>query len=311
MKVLITGGTGFLGTALYPELVKKHRVSLLGRSKPKYDAVHFDIDFIGGHDLSNCLRGVDVVIHCAARAHVMSENSDDPLSDYRKVNVAGTKNLAEQAASMGVKRFIYISSVKVNGERTHNNTQYNESSPKLPEDAYGKSKMEAEDCLEELSKSLGLEVTIIRPPLIYGPNVKGNFLRLLSLAKRRLPLPFGIIENKRSMVYIGNLVDFICKCVEHPKAANQTFLISDGKDLSIASLLSKMRKSNNCRPLLFPVPKVVFEVAGKLTGKSDVIARLVGSLRVNSSKANELLDWEPPFSVDEGLRSSVKWFNEK
>lgn len=241
----------------------------------------------------------------------MRDEVADPLAEYRRVNVDGTMNLARQALAAGVKRFIYISSIKVNGESTSGGFPFSELNDPLPEDQYGLSKHEAEQQLRQLALNTGMEFVIIRPPLVYGPGVKANFLTLLKLAATGLPLPFGLVNNQRSMIYVENLVDFIIHCAHHPAAANQTFLISDGEDVSLRSLISHIRLAMK-RPLrLFPVPVFLFKWAGVLTSKLGVVDRLVGDLQVDSSKAMALLSWAPPFTVKQGIAATVADFMNK
>ncbi|MBO9497508.1 SDR family oxidoreductase, partial [Thalassotalea sp. G20_0] len=254
---------------------------------------------------SVALRGIDIIIHLAARAHIMGDEAADPLSEYRLVNVAGTLNLARQAAAAGVKRFIFVSSIKVNGETTSGLQPFTESLTCEVHDPYGMSKKEAEDGLRIIAAETGMEVVIIRPPLVYGAGVKANFLNLMKLADTPIPLPFGAINNKRSMVYVGNLVDFIIQCIDHPSAANQTFLVCDGEDLSLRSLLDMIRASLGRPPRLVPIPAFLFQIAGSIAGKREVVDRLVGNLQIDSSKARNLLNWVPTFTVQQGIDSTI------
>mgnify|MGYP001320361996 CR=1 FL=1 len=311
-KILITGASGFLGKSLLAEHTKISSYAIHSTTRDAALADEQSVFFISniGKDTewANSLADVDVVIHCAARAHVMNDGSVDPLTEYRKVNVAGTLNLARQAAEAGVKRFIFISSVKVNGESTTNRKAYSEDDLPQPEDAYGISKKEAEDGLQEIAKNTGMELVIIRPPLVYGAGVKANFLNLLKLSAKNIPLPFARVNNKRSMVYVGNLVDFIICCVEHPAAANQTFLIADDAPVSLAGLLKQMRTSLGLPVRLLPVPVAAFKVLGKVTGKQAVVDRLVGDLALNTQKAKMLLGWEAPYSFEQGIQITVEDF---
>lgn len=314
MKVLLTGSTGFVGSVIIEQFKSSDfqlcpLVRYIKDDSPQNAIKIGDIDV--NTDYSGALSDVDVVIHVAARAHIMSDESSDPLAEYRKVNVEGSENLARQAAAVGVKRFVFISSVKVSGESTTAKSQYSELMRPAPEDAYGQSKYEAEEVLKQVAVDTGMEVVIIRPPLVYGAGVKANFLSLLKLSSLSIPLPFGAVNNKRSMIYVENLVDFIIRCIDHPNAANQTFLVSDGEDLSLKSLITYIRKAMGKSPLLLPVPIGLFKLAGKLTGKSGVVDRLVGDLQVDSSKACELLDWTPPYSVEQGIAATVLYFNNR
>ncbi len=307
--VLVTGGNGFLGSEVLCQL--KEQTSYVARSIVRER--HFadeNVVSVGNIDAytiwGRALEQISTVIHCAARVHIMNGAVSDSLAEFRRVNVDGTMNLARQAAASGVKRFIFLSSIKVNGESTTRSKPFTEQDVLAPQDFYGLSKLEAEDGLRLVSTETGMEVVIIRPPLVYGPGVKANFRSLLKLASTGFPLPFGAIHNRRSMVYVENIADFIIKCIDHPAAANQTFLVSDGEDLSLASVLRQMRMAFGRSPRLFPVPVSLFRLAGSVTGKRAVVDRLVGDLQIDSSKARSLLDWQPPFTVEEGIHKTVE-----
>ncbi|WP_276783181.1 UDP-glucose 4-epimerase family protein [Thalassolituus oleivorans] len=313
--ILLTGSTGFVGSALVSELQKLSGFHVVGAVRSAVSATSDDVVVVGNidgtTDYSSALTGVNVVIHAAARAHVMRDEVTNPLAEYRQVNVEGTLNLAKQAVAAGVKRFVYISSVKVNGESTSVLPAFAETNAVVPEDPYGVSKHEAEEGLRLLAEETGLEVVIVRPPLVYGPGVKANFLSLLKLSATKLPLPFGSVNNKRSMVYVGNLVDLIVRCIDHPSAANETFLVSDGNDVSLRSLLTMMRSAMGRSSRLVPVPVRLFKLAGALTGKRGVVDRLMGDLQVDSSKACSLLGWVPPYTVEQGIAATVADFMSK
>jgi nucleoside-diphosphate-sugar epimerase len=251
------------------------------------------------------LPEVDVVIHLAARVHVMNDNTTDPLAAFRQVNTQGTLNLARQAAIAGVKRFVFISSVKVNGELTQPGRPFSESDAPHPQDAYGVSKHEAELGLRLIAAETGMEVVIIRPPLVYGPGVKANFAALMRAVQRGWPLPLGAVHNQRSLVALDNLVNFIITCITHPKAANQTFLVSDGQDLSTTELVHGMARAAGVPTRLLPVPVWALQTGAKLLGKGDAVQRLCGNLQVDISKARTLLGWVPPVSVEDGLRRAM------
>jgi nucleoside-diphosphate-sugar epimerase len=251
---------------------------------------------------SATLAGVEVVIHTAARAHIMRDEAADPLAEYRKVNVEGTLSLARQAANAGVRRFIFISSIKVNGEATADARAFSASDEPAPEDAYGVSKLEAEQGLMRLAAETGMAIVIIRPPLVYGPGVKGNFASMIKLVEKGLPLPLGAIHNKRSLVGIDNLVDLIIRCIDHPAAANQVFLVGDGEDLSTTELLHDVGKAMGKSVRLIPVPAEILQFGATLLGKKAMAQRLLGSLQVDISKTRKILDWKPPYTVEEGLR---------
>lgn len=314
-KILLTGSTGFVGCALLSELQELPDFRVFSAVRSAVSPASDDIVVVGNideaTDYSSVLDGIKAVVHLAARAHIMCDEAIDPLAVYRKVNVEGTINLARQAAEAGIKRFIYISSVKVNGESTTKNPAYTECMSVKPEDAYGISKYEAEEGLKQVAADTGMEIVIIRPPLVYGKGVKANFLTLLRLSTMQLPLPFACIRNKRSMIYVGNLADFIIRCIDHPAAANQTFLVSDDDDVSLSRLFRLIRRSMGRRPWLVPVPVFLFKLAGKLLGRQAMVDRLVGDLQVDSSKARNLLGWVPPYTIEQGIAATVAGFKNK
>ena len=299
--VLLTGYTGFVGAALVNAL-SGSQLKLVGRRAfSGQSGQFFEKQVIATEDYSDCLNGVSVIIHAAARAHIMADTAVEPLEEYRSVNVAGTLNLAKQAAVSGVKRFIFISSIKVNGESTQIGRPFRSDDEMNPQDPYGLSKAEAEAGLKQIAADTGMEVVIIRPPLVYGPGVKANFAAMLKMAQKNLPLPLGAIHNKRSMVALDNLVDLIVTCINHPAAANQTFLVSDDHDVSTTELLQMMTRAAGKKPRLIPVPMSWLQLAGKLTGKQAVIDRLCGNLQVDISHTKDTLDWKPPLTVEEGI----------
>lgn len=305
MSILITGHTGFVGQALVKAL-PENTLRLVGRRHiAGQPGQFFQKELATTEDYSDCLAGVSVVIHAAARVHVMDDTAADPLAAYREVNVAGTLNLARQAAASGVKRFIFISTIKVNGEATLPDQPFTAHDLSQATDPYGISKAEAEAALKKLCSDTGMEFVVIRPPLVYGPGVKANFAAMLRLAKKNLPLPLGAIRNQRSMVALGNLVDLIKVCIDHPKAANQTFLVSDDRDLSTSELLQLMVRAYGKTPRLIPVPMSWFSIIGKLTGKQAVIARLCGNLQVDINDTKTTLNWRPPVSVEDGIKSCI------
>lgn len=311
--VLLTGSTGFVGSALLSELKKlpDFRVVSAVRTtvSPSSDDVVLVGNIDGTTDYSTALHGINVVVHAAARAHIMRDEVADPLAEFRKVNVEGTLNLAKQAVAAGVKRFIFISSIGVHG--LNSSRPFKETDSEAPHDAYAISKYEAEQGLRKLANETGLEVVIIRPPLVYGGGAPGNFRSLINLASKPVPLPFGSVNNHRSMVYVGNLVSFIIRCIQHPAAANQTFLVSDGEDVSLRELVTYIRLCLGRSPRLLPVPVWLFKLAGAVTGKQGVVDRLVGDLQVDSSKASTLLEWAPPFTVSQGIEATVADFMSK
>lgn len=311
MTILLTGASGFVGSAILIAANQRNlKIVPVYRSvRPgvlQANEVHIpSIDH--STDWSEALLGIDILIHTAARSHKMSNSLWGHLDEFRCVNVEGTLNLARQAADAGVRRFIFISSIKVNGEATFKGCPFTAGDTPAPEDAYGLSKAEAEAVLQQLSRETGMEVVIIRPPLVYGPGVKGNFSSLISMVALGLPIPLGAVtNNRRSLVGLDNLVDLTLTCVDHPNAANQTFLVSDDEDLSTADLLRRIGKSLNKPTRLIYIPVSILLFASRLLGKSSTVQRLIGSLQVDISKTCTLLNWRPQVPVDEGLRRAVQ-----
>jgi UDP-glucose 4-epimerase len=306
MKLLVTGANGFVGRALVSQFIDRGR-TVVGtvrhdsRDLPPRVARIVVGDLASDTDWRAALAGIDVVIHLAARVHVMRDSVDDPLTEFRRVNVEGTRRLARQASATGVSRFVFLSSVKVNGE----SGVYRESDVPAPNDAYGMSKREAELSLAEIAAETGMSVVVIRPPLVYGPGVRANFRALMLAVARGVPLPFGAIDNRRSLVALDNLVDFIIRCVEDPAAANETFLVSDGEDLSTPELIRRLARAMGRRAWLVPVPVRVLTAVAGLVNRRDAAQRLLGSLQVDISKARRVLAWAPPITVDEGLRRAA------
>ena len=310
-RVLVTGGQGLVGKALAARaLTEGFKVRVSTRQKPTTTDRSLEYaqttDLSSTTDWSPALEAIDTVVHCAARVHVMRDTVADPLTAFRAVNVQGTLNLARQAAAAGVKRFVFISSVKVNGESTEPGRAFNEADTSNPQDAYGLSKHEAEQGLRQLAADTGIEVVIIRPPLVYGPGVKANFAALMRAVQRGWPLPLGAVHNQRSLVALSNLVDFIVTCISHPQASNQTFLVSDGQDLSTTELVRGMARAAGVPARLLPVPVWALQAGATLLGEGDAVQRLCGNLQVDISKARSLLGWVPPVSLEEGLRQAVK-----
>jgi len=268
------------------------------------------IESIGSEtDWSSTLKSVDTVVHLAERVHVMKDTATNPLAAFREINVAGTERLAGMAVKSGVRRFIFISSIKVNGEGS--DTSYTEDDTPAPEDPYGISKWEAEQALQKIAAETGMEIVILRLPLVYGPGVKANFLRMLEIVNRGIPLPLASINNRRSLIYLGNLVDAIMTCITHPKAAGQTYLVSDGEDVSTPELIRRVAVALGRHSRLIPFPTAVMKFAGRLTGKSETVDRLIGSLTIDSSKIRQELGWKPPFTMEEGLKETTEWFKKK
>ncbi len=307
MNLLVTGATGFIGNKLCQALsMRGDAVVAVARMQVNIDNNITVINKVLSKDTDwqDCLKDIDVVIHLAGRAHVMKDVSENPYQAYADINIHATKHLAKQAALSGVKRFIFLSSVKVNGERTKD-VAFSETDSPQPEDDYGKTKYEAEKALNQVSKDTEMEVVIIRPPLVYGEGVKANFKSLIKLAQLNIPLPFGGIYNKRSLVYIENLIDFILLCSHHPNAANQTFLISDDEDVSTSQLIKHIKDASGKHHLLLPIPQGLLRFMFKLMGKSTLSDRLCTNLQVDISKAKTLLNWKPAYTVKEGIERTV------
>jgi len=307
-KVLVTGASGFVGRALVNELVEKdHSVVAVSRKKlsltKRIEQVQIR-DVSEWQNWSDLLTGVDVIVHAAARVHLMDDDSN-ALAEYRRVNRDATIQLAKQAAQAGVRRFIFLSSIKVNGESTLPDKSFSESDACMPIDPYGQSKWEAELGLMHMSQETGMEVVIIRPPLIYGPGVKGNFANMMHWVSQGIPLPFARVKNQRSLLALDNLVSFIISCLDHPNAANETFLLSDGEDLALPEIIQKIAHCEGRKARLIPVPVCWMKLVARMLGKSDIANRLFGSLQVNSRKAQELLNWAPVVSIDEQLKKMV------
>lgn len=308
MKILVTGVTGFVGQSLIRELKLKNinfvgivRKLSLSNLDEMIEVSDFSIPDIWQEPLKDCA----VVVHLVARVHVMHEEALSPLAEFRKVNVDATLFIAQQAAKAGVKRFIFISSIKVNGEHTEIGRPFTEVDGANPQDAYGLSKLEAEQGLMQIAQQTGMELVIIRPPLVYGAGVKANFASMLRTVKRGVPLPFGAIHNRRSFVYVGNLVSLILRCLDHPAAANQVFLVSDGRDLSTTELLLQSAMALGVKSKLLPVPQSLIAIGATLLGKQAVAQRLCGNLQIDISKARTLLAWAPPVSVTDGLKATA------
>lgn len=312
MKVLVTGANGLVGRSLCTALATLQYavVAALRSTNTPLDGVERLIigTMKGGTDWAPALLHADIVVHLAARVHVMQETVLDPLAEFLQVNVDVTLNLARQAAQAGVKRFIFMSSIKVNGEVTPTGQPFTEDDPADPQDAYAMSKFEAEQGLFQIAEQTGMEVVIIRPPLVYGAGVKANFFRMMQVIKRHTPLPLGAIYNKRSFVYVGNLVSLIVQCIHHPAAVNQVFLVSDGQDLSTTELLQACAQALGVNAMLLPVPQKLIEFGAAVLGKPDVAQRLCGNLQIDITKAHTLLGWSPSVSVQDGLIATAKSF---
>ncbi len=358
MNILITGANGFIGKSLCKRMLADgYQVRGAVRGTTQMTVLPSGVEGVMVGDIgpetdwSEALAGIEGIVHLAARVHVMRENSVNPLAAYREVNVEGTKCLAIAAVNAGVKRFVYISSVKVNGENTEDKSRdqeknrdqgsgvrgqgknryqvsgrsgqgtggrrsvskqsFSEKDVPEPQDPYGISKWEAEQVLHDVAADTGLEVVILRPPLVYGPEVRGNFLRLLRIVWMGIPLPLANINNCRSFIFLRNFIDAIITCIIHPKAAGETFMVSDGRDLSTPELIRMIAEVMGRKTRLFPFYPAMLKAMGKITGKSAEIKRLVGFLCVNNGKIKRMLGWKPPFTMEEGLRETAKWYTKK
>jgi nucleoside-diphosphate-sugar epimerase len=314
-KVLITGSGGFIGSYLLENLNKSHAFevhAVFHHALPTPSgASSFIIADLSSKDVwPQAISGIEVVIHTAARVHVMRETAADPLVAFRRVNVEGTLNIARQAAAAGVKRFVFLSSIKVNGEMSRPGQAFTAQDNPAPRDPYGVSKMEAESGLYNISRETGMEVVVIRPPLVYGPGVKGNFRKMLQLLDWGIPLPLGAIINLRSFVALDNLIDLLVTCIHHPAAANKAFMVSDGEDLSTPELFRKLAAAMGKRAHLFLVPPAILNAAADAIGKPQIAQRLCGFLQVDISKTKEMLGWTPIMSVEKGFKKTARWYLE-
>lgn len=305
--ILVTGATGFVGTALCAELSRR-RMACRPASRRAASGFHAVGDIGAATDWTAGLQGIDTVVHLAARVHVMNDPAADPLAAFRAANVDATLNLARQAASSGVKRFVFLSSIKVNGESTAPGKPFTASDIPHPEDPYGRSKLEAEEALLQLERDTDMEIVIIRPPLVYGPGVKANFAIMMKWVERGIPLPLGAVSNKRSLIFVGNLVDFIILCVDHPDVAGHTFLVGDDDDLSVAELLRRLSLAMGRKARLLPVPASLLKMGASILGRHAAAQRLLGGLQVDIRETQEVTGWKPPFSVDEGLKRTAGAF---
>ena len=313
MRFLVTGANGFVGQYLCAELLRQGQSvrAAVRSASPPIDNI--EVAVVGAIDgeinWANALRDIDVVIHLAARVHVMKDEAADPLAEFLRVNMQGTANLAYQAAAAGVKRLVYVSSIKVNGERTTETQPFAESDKPNPQDAYATSKWRAEQVLQRIAQESGLEVVIVRPPLVYGPAVKGNFIRLLKAVDKGIPLPLASVRNKRSLIYLGNLADALILCASHPAAAGKTYLVRDGEDVSMPELVRQMAIGLGRPARLFPLPVSLLRGLGRLFGKLASVERVVGSLRVNDNLIRKELGWKPRFTLQQGLQATALWYS--
>ena len=301
-KIVLTGGSGFLGSHLLNNEAFQEALAI-GRTQPDNHRHFKNVSFDADDDLAEVFNDKEIVVHVAARAHVMNDTAKSPLNEFRHVNTVGTLNLAEKAAIAGVKRFIFISTVKVLGEQTEPGQAFKNGDSFNPQDPYSISKVEAEMGLKLIGEAYGMEIVIIRPPLVYGKGVKGNFSSLLKLARLPIPLPFGSIQNKRSLVSVENLVDLIVTCISHPNAKNQTFLVSDDNDVSTPELVTMLAEAGGYKAYILFFPLILLSTFFGLIGKKAIYDRLCGSMRVNIDYTKSQLSWEPPFKVNDSLAS--------
>lgn len=314
MRVLVTGASGFVGRALLDHLLPSAAVQLRAAVRRCAPELHANIEQTLVEELGpntnwgSALLDVNAVVHAAARVHVIGERAKDPLVAFRRTNVDGTLALAKQAAQAGVRRFIFISSIKVNGEGTPRDRSYTSESFPQPVDPYGASKLEAEFALRNLENKSGMEVVIIRPPLVYGPGVKANFLTLMGMVNRGVPLPFGLVNNRRSLVYVGNLVSAIECCLTHGRAAGRTYMVADSETVSTGDLLRIVANALGRPARLFPVPATILRLAGAMLGRGDTLNKLLGSLTIDSVPIRDELGWRPPYSLQEGVELTARWY---
>lgn len=315
-RVLITGASGFIGSALLSRLAADRGFVVRAASRrhewrPPGGVLTVHVNGQATDtDWKSAIDGINVVIHTAARVHVTKDRALDPLSEFRHVNVDGSMNLARQAAAAGVRRFLFVSSIKVNGEATLPGSPFTADDAPAPVDPYGISKHEAESGLYRLGVETGMEIVVIRPPLVYGPGVKGNFLALMHWLSRGIPLPLASIRNRRSLVALKTLTDLIVTCIRHPAAANQTFLVSDGEDLSTPDLILRLAQAMGRPARLFPFPSALLHAGASLFGRRDAAQRLCGSLQVDISKTRNVLGWTPSIDIDGGLAEVARWYLE-
>ena len=319
-NILITGANGFIGRVLTQRLLESnYNVKAIVRLKPETEDRFFseECELFAINDLkadlglTNVIKNVNVVIHLAARVHITCETNPDPLTAFRKINVEVTKKLVELAVAAKVKRFVFISTLALYVDGKGASCYVDEANESNPQSPYAISKWEAEQYLNDIGQKTDMEIVIIRPPLVYGPRVKANFLSLLKITKTGLPMPVGLLNGKRSMISVNNLVDFITCCIEHSKAANETFLISDDNDISTKELFVKLIKSFGKRPLLLPIPPKILYFFGVLLGKKRIVDRLCAPLQVNIAKAKTLLGWKPVQALDDGLKETVRWYEQE
>lgn len=318
-KVCVSGASGFVGRELC-RLLLERGVEVVGAVRKQSAGLFPDnrlfSQAVTGNigpetDWRQALAGVDAVFHLAARVHVMRDTAHDPLAEFRRANVQATEHLARAAAASGVRRFVYVSSIKVNGEETAQGCRYSEADVPQPQDPYGISKWEAEQALWSVAQETGIEVVVVRPPLVYGAGVKGNFAQMLAVVAKGIPLPLFSVHNRRSLLYVGNLADALLVCASHPAAAGQTYLVSDGEDISTPELLRRLAAALIVPSRLLPCPPTLLWLAGKLTGRSSQVERLLGSLEIDSARIRRDLGWTPPYTMQQGLQATGGWYRSR
>jgi len=313
--IVVTGATGFIGRHLLPTLYSQNLQVILATRRHQINELSYNYKIINVGEINettnwlDALKEVDILVHLAARAHQLNDQAIDPEAEFLRINCAGTNNLVKQAIASGVKHFVFISSI--GAMATVSDQLLTEESPCHPDTPYGRSKLQAEKALIEQCQGSQMTWTILRPTLVYGAGNPGNMERLMKLVKTGLPLPLGSINNQKSFLYVGNLVDVIATCIDHPNAKNQTFIVSDGEDLSTSELIRRLGKALEKSPLLLPFPPELLRLATKLLGKADIADRLLGSLQVDSNKIRQILDWTPPYTVDQGLQATADWFKNR
>lgn len=314
MNILVTGATGFVGHFLCSQLLASgYRVRATLLPSESHSSLVDGVEPVmiepvdTGTEWGNALESVETIIHLAARVHIMQETAHNPLQEYRRVNLHGTEKLASQAAERGVRRFIFMSTIGVNGDDS-GDSSFTEADNPYPNNPYSVSKLEAELVLREIAQKTGMEIVIIRAPLVYGPGNPGNFFSLLHIISSGTPLPFARVSNKRSLIYVGNLVDALDKCAVHPLAAGKTYLVSDDEEVSTPELILRAAEALGVKARLFPVHPFLLRLAGSVAGRSGALKRLTGSLIVDSTKIRLELGWQPPFTMDQGLRETAQWY---
>lgn len=315
MKILITGANGMVGQAVLEKLIEKHEVHAAirqGKYQGGANAVSIAVGNIDSNTVwDDALQGIDVIVHTAARVHQVHDVTDEPLAEFMRVNCDGTLVLARAAAKYGVKRFVFLSTIKVNGEETVFGKAFTETDLAAPHDGYAISKLKAELGLREIGATSGMEIVILRLPLVYGPKVKANFLKLIQMVDKGIPMPFGKLANKRSLIYLGNLVDAVSTCIAHPNAGGKTYLVSDQQDVSTPELIRKIATALGRSPVLLFIPVNLLKFGGRLLRKEAQVRRLLGSLVIDSKMISRDLGWKPPFSMEYGLQQTVQWYLKK